>query len=39
MTKDLGNISELRDALNNLYPMVTAYYKIKNVLKRLEEAS
>ncbi len=36
MTKDLGNISELKDAMNILYPFVQAYYKIKDTISRLE---
>ncbi len=37
MTKDLSNISELRDAMHALYPMMSAYYKIKNVIEKLEQ--
>lgn len=37
MTENLSNISELRDAMNNLYPFMAAYYKIKRVVENLEQ--
>lgn len=36
MTTNLSAISELRDAMNILYPQVQAYYKIKNALESIE---
>ncbi len=36
MTTHLSDISELRDALNILHPLILAYYKIKQVTDKLE---
>jgi hypothetical protein len=37
MTKHLGKIDTLRDVMHILYPMMSAYYKVKGIVEQLEK--